>query len=93
MTAPHAAGPSVEDLTVEDVYHAVAGDPDARGGIYLDRVIATGEGLAVTLSDDLDRSVTYTLTVATPVADDEAGQLLAERYGNLGRLLAEAARC
>lgn len=85
-----SAGPaSIGDVTTEDVYHAVARDPDALPGIYLDQIAVTTTGLSVTLCDELDRSATFTLTVATS-GDD---QLLAERYGNLDRLLQEAPRC
>lgn len=91
-----SAGPvSIGDVTTEDVYHTVARDPDALPGIYLDHIAATTTGLSVTLCDELDRSATFTLTVAIAQhqTHDASDPLLAERYGNLDRLLQEAPRC
>lgn len=77
---------TIEETTAEDVYRALAHDPESPIGLYVDRVTASGNGLHVTLSDDQDHTTTCTLTVASQPAPSS---LLTERYGDLNELVRE----
>lgn len=90
MSTERPCSPAVADLSEADVYRAIAHDPETTPGIYVDAVAATPDGLTVTLSDELDQSAAFTLTIAPQRAD--RGPLLAERYGNLAALFQEAPR-